>query len=187
MDILAHMLWTNYGARVGNKTLQKKKKPLVNLGWATFWGVFPDLFAFTMPFCIVIFNIIFNGQSVASVRNHHGLASGFDIASFLYQFSHSLVIWALVFILVWILSRRPRLVLLGWLLHILIDIPSHAASFYPTPFLFPISNYRFLHGVSWSNTWYMIINYSLLLLATLYFFFRKRKPQQSTSSEKLNQ
>jgi hypothetical protein len=93
MDILAHMLWTNYGARAVNKKLEKKKGPLISLGWA---------------------------------------------------------------------------------LHILIDIPSHAATFYPTPFLFPISNYRFTHGISWSNKWFMIINYSLLLLVSLYFFNRKK-------------
>lgn len=175
MDVLAHMLWTNYGARIGNKKLEKEKKPLIKLAWATFWGVFPDLFAFTIPFCIAIFNLIFKGQSLASLKDHHGLASGFDIASFLYQFSHSIVIWAVVFSVVWFLCKRPRLALLGWALHILIDIPSHAATFYPTPFLFPISDFRFTHGVPWSNMWYMIINYSLLLIASLYFFRGKKR------------
>jgi len=36
--------------------------------------------------------------------------------------------------------------------------------FYATPFLFPISEYRFPYGVSWGNTYYMIINYSALIL-----------------------
>lgn len=175
MDILAHMLWANYGARGLNKKLEKKKKRKISLKWVTFLGVFPDLFAFTIPFCIAIFGAIFKGQSLSAMRNHHALAGGFDIASFLYQFSHSLVIWALVFIVVWILSKRPRLELLGWLLHILIDIPSHAASSYPTPFLFPISDFRFLYGISWANKWYMIINYSLLLITSLYFFSGKKK------------
>lgn len=169
------MLWANYGARAGNTELKKKNKPLISLPWVTFWGVFPDLFAFTIPFCIAIFGAIFGGQSLSSMRNHHVLAGGFDIASFLYQYSHSIVIWGSVFIVVWILSKRPRLALLGWLLHILIDIPSHAGSFYPTPFLFPISDYRFMHGISWSNKWYMIINYSLLLIVTLYVFTRKKE------------
>ncbi len=175
MDILAHMLWANYGARAGNKQLEKKKKPLIKLPWVTFFGVFPDLFAFTIPFCIGIFNLIFKGQGMDHLGSHHGLAGGFDLARFLYQFSHSIVIWAVVFCLVWYLSKRPRLELLGWALHILIDIPSHAASFYPTPFLFPVSEYKFLHGVSWGNTTYMIINYSLLLIVTLYFFNKKKK------------
>ncbi len=166
MDILAHMLWANYGARAGNKKLEKKKKPLINLTWVTFWGVFPDLFAFGIPMILAIPTIITNGFTL---DRHH-----FGISATLYQYSHSLVIWAVVFSIVWIISKRPRLELLGWALHILIDIPSHAASFYPTPFLFPISEYKFLHGVSWGNKWYMIINYSLLLLVSLYFFTRKK-------------
>ncbi len=174
MDILAHMLWANYGARVGNKKLEKKKKPLIKLGWVTFFGVFPDLFAFTIPFCIAIFNMLFNSQSLSSMRNHHVLAGGFDIASFLYQFSHSIVIWAVVFIVVWIIYKRPRFELLGWALHIAIDIFSHSAQFYPTPFLSPVSDFKFLYGISWSNIWYMIINYSLLLIVTLYFFKKKK-------------
>jgi hypothetical protein len=169
MDILAHMLWTNYGARAGNIKLEKKKKRTISLPWVTFWGVFPDLFAFGLPISF----LILKGIATLSFSFHR--PDMFGLPATLYQYSHSLVIWAAVFIIVWIVSKRPRLELLGWLLHILIDIPSHAASFYPTPFLFPISDYRFLHGVSWGNKWYMIINYSLLLIISLYFFARKKK------------
>lgn len=163
------MLWANYGARAGNKKLEKKKKPLINLGWVTFFGVLPDLFAFGIPMILAAPSIIANGLS----RNSHH----FGISSTLYQYSHSIVIWAIVFAIVWIIYKRPRLELLGWALHILIDIPSHAATFYPTPFLFPISDFKFLYGISWSNKWYMIINYSLLLIVTLYFLSKKRKPR----------
>ncbi len=164
MDILAHTLWTNAGARAANKFSQKKKKKLhIHPGWAAFWGVFPDFFAFTIPF-IIAFLTLFKGTSLTTLSNHHGLVAGLDIAQYLYQFSHSLVIWALVFLTVWFFSKRPRFELLGWALHILIDIPSHTIGFYPTPFLFPISEYRFPYGISWGNSWYMIINYSALAL-----------------------
>lgn len=163
MDVLAHTLWTNAGARAGNKLSQKKGgKFHVSVGWAAFFGVFPDLFAFTIPFVLAFYKVIFTGQSFSGLRDHHGLAGGFDIASYLYQYSHSLVVWAFVFCVVWYFSKRPRYELLGWALHILIDIPSHSINFYPTPFLFPLSDYRFPYGVSWSNQWYMIINYTAL-------------------------
>jgi hypothetical protein len=93
-----------------------------------------------------------------------GAEDGFNIAHTLYQYSHSLVIWAVVFLVVWAFYKRPRYELLGWALHILIDIPSHALSFYPTPFLFPISDYRFPYGIQWSNQVFMLINYSALLI-----------------------
>ncbi len=152
MDILAHTLWANAGARAGNKLAEKKGgKFRVNIGWTAFWGVFPDLFAFTIPFATALYQMTFGGTSFSAIRDHHGLVGGFDIATYLYQFSHSLVIWALVFVLVWVICKRPRYELLGWALHVLIDIPSHAIGFYPTPFLFPLSDYRFPYGVSWSN------------------------------------
>lgn len=163
MDILAHTLWTNYGARKANKLAEKKgKKFHVSVGWTAFFGVAPDFFAFTIPFLIGLYRTVFIGTPFWS--GHHATVAGFDIAAYLYQFSHSLVIFALIFILVWVICKRPRYELLGWALHILIDIPSHAPSFYPTPFLFPLSDFRFPFGIQWSNMWYMIINYSLLLL-----------------------
>lgn len=165
MDILAHTLWTNAAARGVNKLREKKGKPkILHVGWTAFWGVFPDLFAFTIPFTIVLFKIITGKMSVSSFGSHHIPVAGFDIAHYLYQYSHSLVIWAVVFLLVSLFSKRPRYELFGWALHILIDIPSHAINFYPTPFLFPISNYRFPYGISWGNTYYMIINYGALLV-----------------------
>lgn len=176
MDIFAHILWANAGARGANAIAERKgkKKFKISPFWTGFFGVAPDFFAFTIPFLMVIYNGIFGESSFSEFGRHHITnPSGFDLAAYLYQFSHSLVIFALVFILVWVISRRPRYELLGWLLHILIDIPSHSAGFYPTPFLFPISDYKFLYGVSWANIWYMIINYSLLAIIWIYILIKK--------------
>ena len=185
MDIFAHILWANAGARGANKIFAKKvyidkkngeeKRFSMSPVWTGFWGVFPDFFAFTIPFIIGIYNLLFNPSYEGGFGRHHIEVQGFDIAAFLYQYSHSVVVWAFVFLVVWFFSKRPRYELFGWLLHILIDIPSHVLAFYPTPFLFPISEYRFPYGIQWSNMWYMIINYSLLLIVTLYFFTRKKK------------
>ncbi len=180
MDIFAHTLWTNALARGANKVAEKKGKTFhLNVAWTAFWGVFPDLFAFTIPFTLRFF-YLFTGSLPASsflqrppINEENALSNGFNLAHNLYQYSHSLVIWAFVFMIVWIIFKRPRLELLGWALHILIDIPSHSLSFFPTPFLFPISDYRFPYGVSWSNTWYMIINYGALLLVWGRILFKK--------------
>lgn len=172
MDIFAHTLWAAAGARGLNA---KFKKRLFRVGWTAFFGVFPDLFAFGIPLILSIPNMIKNGVNIFA-HSHH------DLSPVLYQYSHSIVIWALVFILVWIIFKRPAFFLFGWALHILIDIPSHAGNFYPTPFLFPISDYKFLHGISWANKWYMIINYSALLVVFLgmliYEYKTKKKSKE---------
>jgi len=175
MDILAHTLWANAAARGANAIASKKEKRNFNINpaWTAFFGVAPDFFAFTAPFIIAIYQVIFLGSSFGGFSDHHREIAGFDIASYLYQFSHSLVIFVLVFILVWVISKRPRYELLGWLLHIFIDIPSHMLAFYATPFLFPISDYRFPYGIHWSNQWYMIVNYTLLLVVWGKIFLNK--------------
>jgi hypothetical protein len=174
MDILAHTLWTNAGARGANALAKKKNKKVhANVGWAAFWGVFPDFFAFTIPFVLIIFKIVTGQVSPASFGEHHVPVAGFDLAHYLYQYSHSLVIWAIVFLIVWAIAKRPRYELFGWALHILIDIPSHTLSFFPTPFLFPISNYHFPYGLQWSNRWYMLINYSALVIIWSVILYKK--------------
>lgn len=188
MDIFAHVLWANVGARGANAIADKKSEVSENLpgfvgktrrkfhmhpGWTAFFGVAPDFFAFTVPFILGVFSIISGKTSFSDFGPHHMRVGGFDLASYLYQFSHSLIIFILVFILVWILSKRPRWELLGWALHILIDIPSHSINFYPTPFLFPISEYRFPYGISWANHVFMIINYSVLAIIWGWILMRK--------------
>lgn len=182
MDIFAHTLWTNVGARGANALAEKNNKKFhINVGWAAFFGIFPDLFAFTIPFIIAFYQILFGDLTFSSFGEHHGAVAGFDIAHYLYQYSHSLVIWAGVFLVTWAISKRPRYELFGWALHILIDIPSHAINFFPTPFLFPLSNYRFPYGIPWSNMWYMIINYSALFFVWGGILLKKYKAKHSVN------
>jgi hypothetical protein len=172
MDILAHTLWVTAGAKKINKIREKKNLDKINLIRATFWGIFPDLFAFTIPFIILFWNII-KGQQPLNFIERHQISSGFDWVHYLYQYSHSLIIFVIIFLLIWLIIKKPPLPLLGWAFHILIDIPSHSLAFFPTPFLFPISTYVFPYGIAWSNAWFMIINYSALLIVWSKIIFEK--------------
>jgi hypothetical protein len=59
--------------------------------------------------------------------------------------------------------KEWALLLGGWPLHIIMDIPTHSREFFPTPFLWPISDVTF-NGISWATAWFMIANYSLLAI-----------------------
>ena len=146
MDIFAHGLWAAAGARTANRKAQRH----IHVLWAAFAGVAPDLFAFAPALA-------------AGIWERHALAADLTLAGQLYRISHSLVVFALVFGLVWLLVRRPVLELLGWPLHILIDIPTHSLRFFATPFLWPLSDYRF-DGISWANRWFMLANYTALAI-----------------------
>jgi hypothetical protein len=146
MDIFAHGLWTAAAARTANRKLPRP----IHIVWAGFAGVAPDLFAFAPALAVGLWE-------------RHVFAPNLPLAWQLYRISHSLIVFALVFGVVWLLARRPVLELLGWPLHILIDIPSHSLRFFATPFLWPLSDYRF-DGISWANRWFMLANYTALLI-----------------------
>jgi len=171
MDTLAHGLWATAAAKTANLKLARK----LRLRWAFWWGVFPDVFAFGPRFVLTAWYRSFTGAPVPW-HSHVPLVAGslplFLRSSELYRLSHSLVILAAVFALVWAIRLRPAWVLLAWGLHILIDIPTHSLRFYPTPFLWPLSSYRF-DGISWAQRWFMISNYSALGVVYLYFLLRR--------------
>lgn len=176
MDILAHGLWTAAAA----KALNKSSRQLLNIKWATFWGVFPDLAAFTPLFIWLFWKLIFGGRSffcfgeaacAASSRMLPPMALE-NLTKNLYKFSHSLIIFLAVFILAYLILRRPRWELGGWLLHILIDIPTHSTHFYPTPFLWPIASVRF-NGYSWAHPWFLGVNYLAIIIVYVIFWRKK--------------
>ena len=60
----------------------------------------------------------------------------------------------------------PPWEMFGWFIHILMDIPTHTGLLYPTLFLWPLSDW-YVDGNSWGTKWFMVINYSVLLIVFL--------------------
>lgn len=154
MDIVSHALW---GYAI---TLRKSKFLL-----AALFGALPDLFAFTIPF---IFNL-FNGGF-----DHHNIPVFGEYVNVLYSISHSLFIAILVFAIIYAIRKKVYIWMLGWPLHILIDIPTHSLEFFATPFLFPISDLRF-DGIPWSNPFIFFTNWTLIALFYTYLFRKELK------------
>lgn len=92
----------------------------------------------------------------------------------MYDLTHSLVTFTLVFGAVWWWRRRPFLPLAAWGLHILVDMPTHDSSFFPTPFLWPISDYT-VPGISWGQPMIFFPNLALLAAAYLWWWLSRRK------------
>lgn len=179
MDIFAHGLWVGAAARGLNKREVERRTCLrrccgrqVNVWAMTLWGVFPDLFAFAIPFVWLIVGVLSGNLELGKFgANHPPLAEPlgsstafiFHLTSVFYNVGHSMVVFALVFFVIWFFLRRPVWEMGGWLLHILIDVPTHTYAFYPTPVFWPIFDWKF-NGFSWATPWFMVLNYSLLLL-----------------------
>ncbi len=200
MDIIAHGLWTAAAYKRTNNLLEKRGEKTLSIPWAAFWGVFPDLFAFTLPWVFILFGIVTGSINPANIPGPSSQEPPtarafpsyiFRLASTLYNFSHSLVIFGIIFALVyagrrWIQSKSGALLhtqrggpipweMGGWLLHILIDIPTHSYAFFPTPVFWPLSQWKFTHGIAWSTRWFMVTNYSLLCVVYIYLYAKHRR------------
>lgn len=167
MDILSHGLWG--GIALGRASRRSF--------WTAFgFGVAPDLCSFGLVFA--------DGLLTHGLDFFNGLGHPPDPALIpayvhhLYNATHSLAVFAIVFGLVWLLRGQPMLALGAWGLHIVVDIFTHSEEFFPTPFLWPLSDAR-VNGVPWSDPRIFFSN--VLLLAALYgwFFYRRKKPARS--------
>lgn len=165
MDIISHGLW-------GSAAFGRSSRKLFL--WAFFFGIAPDLFSFG----------IFNLSVIL------GLSSGLDWSAgppdpslvpqyvhSLYNVTHSFVTFAVVFSITLGITRKMYWPLLAWPLHILMDIFTHSTRFFATPFLWPISEYRF-DGISWAHPYIFYPNWTLLIVAYLglaWYWHRKKK------------
>ena len=94
-----------------------------------------------------------------------------DLGIPLYPAAHSLLTFALVYGAAAIITRRRSRALLGWLLHILIDIPTHSFSYYATRFFWPVADFRF-DGIGWWTPWLLYSTYGGLLLTYALLWMR---------------
>lgn len=179
MDVFAHTLWTN--ALFHLKYNQQRRKRYL----AAFFGVVPDLIGFAPLFIYMIFSgRLFSGEQFPFAQTNWT----FSFAENAYNYTHSLVIFAVVTALVTLVLyiRRGREIsgvvfpwpMLGWGLHICIDFFTHP-DFYHTPIVFPLSDFRFTGGISWGHPVFMAINYSLLILAYIAIYIYQKKKYAS--------
>jgi hypothetical protein len=162
MDIISHGLWgaISFGRRNRRSF------------WLAFlFGVLPDLLSFG----------IFTVSSLVGITQIPNWRLGPPDPSTipiyvhrLYDVTHSFLGFAIIFIMLWFIFKRPVWESLSWLFHILLDIFTHSTQFFPTPFLWPFSSYR-LDGIPWSHAIIFIPNVILLLSLYLWYFIIRPK------------
>ncbi|MBI2658330.1 hypothetical protein HYX08_06590 [Candidatus Woesearchaeota archaeon] len=166
MDTLAHGLWSY--------AIFHKKRYV----WlAALFGVLPDILSFGILFMLNLVNGSF----------HNGWPTLDSLPGWLfsaYNFTHSLVMFIAVFALVYLISKKWLWPLAAWAIHILIDIPTHSFGFFPTPFLWPLSDYKF-DGISWGTPWFMLANYSALTAVFIIIAHSKAK-ERALSRKSIN-
>jgi hypothetical protein len=165
MEIVAHGLWAAAAAVTANRKTGKS----IRIGWTVWWAAFPDVLAFGLPAIIGIGLALTGNLDPAAGHGH--LIPRARLALPLYPAGHSLIVFLAVFGLVSILARRFVLEMLGWLMHILIDIGTHSLSYYATRFLWPVSDFR-VNGIAWWTPWFWAATY--VALAIVYIAMWKK-------------
>jgi len=158
MDIFSHGL---YGAvAVG----RRNKRDYIT---AFLFGIGPDLLSFGIFFIISLFSSSAVGKpDLESIPQYVFTA---------YNFTHSLIVFLVFFSILWFLGyKRLAKLSLAWPLHILVDIPTHDATFFPTPFLWPISDFS-INGISWGQPIIFIPNVIIIFGLYLYWYLRRRR------------
>ena len=74
---------------------------------------------------------------------------------------HSSPVAVLVGVVLWFVRRGAVMALLGWASHIVIDVFTHSADYFPVAVFYPFSD-RGFDGIAWTTPWFMALNYGSL-------------------------
>ena len=156
MDIFSHALWGFWIIR-----WRREAK------WGAFFGILPDILTF-LPLMVYL--------KLAHPELHYGkppLDVTPEIFFQIYSIMHSFVTWGIVFFAVWwFRGKQAFYPLYAWLLHICMDIPTHSGDYYPTKFLYPLTNF-YINGISWGR-WEIFLPDIVALLAVYGWYFYQR-------------
>lgn len=162
MDVFAHALW---GYVVfGRKRLSK----LVVL-----MSTMPDILSFGIHLVI----LVLSGGFVFGRPDAH-IIPGY--VTFMYNTTHSLFIAGLFGLFVYMKFRKYLVLIVAWMMHIVIDIFTHTEDFFPTHFLYPLSDFH-LSVVRWSNPWFMLANYFALTVVYSFMIVKHFKRKRISS------
>ena len=156
MDIVAHTLWAAAGA-----TVIHRRRPLTRS---------------TVLVTLVLAAL--RAYAVAVPGQEPGLPPLVGLLSHhLHCVMHSAPISGLVTLALWAVRRTLWLPLLGWWSHIVIDVFTHSADYYPVPVLYPFTQ-RGFDGLAWITPWFMALNYTALAAVAIWLLMGKKRPDR---------
>jgi hypothetical protein len=90
--------------------------------------------------------------------------------------AHSVLVLGLITLLSFWKFRWLLVPLIGWWLHVALDIPTHSREYYAVTVFYPISNWSF-DGLAWTHPGVLVANY--LALAVAYAWLFAMRPRDS--------
>ena len=177
MDILAHALWASTGVALARRRIPISRAAAV---LTITLAALPDILHL-----LPIFGWwIFSDGTLATLRAYALAVPGQEpflpplvelLSHHLHCIMHSAVVAGVVTIVVWAWRRSLCIALLGWWSHIVIDVFTHSAQYYPVAVLYPFSEQAF-DGIAWNTPWFMWLNYIALCIAGIWLLITRKNP-----------
>ena len=126
---------------------------------------------------------LFGDGTFAAIKTYATAAPGQEptlpplvtlLSHHLHCIMHSAIVAGAVTLLVWAIVRSVWIPMFGWWSHIVIDVFTHSASFYPVPVFYPITE-RAFDGLAWNTPWFMVVNYVALAVMVLWLLRTRRR------------
>ena len=178
MDIIAHGLWAGVGAGLMQRRWALSRRTVL---LTVAMAVLPDL----LQLLPIAAWALFSKEGVAALGGYIQALPQFEpvlpptvelLVFQLHCVMHSAVVAAAATMFLGVAMRSFWIPLLGWWLHIVIDVFSHSAEFYPSPVLYPIT-LRGFDGVAWNTPWFIVVNYAALACAGTWLVWSRRRRQ----------
>ena len=185
MDILTHALWAGASATLARRYLPITPAVVVStvvlallpdvfhllpiIGW---WVFADGSFNAVWAYAIAVPGQLPVLPEMVEIWSHH-----------LHCIAHSAIVAGVVTSLVWTVRRALWIPLLGWWSHILIDIFTHSADYFPSPVLYPITE-RGFDGLAWNTPWFMVVNYTVLAVTGLWLWHTRKKSVSANPDRK---
>ena len=174
MDIFAHALWAGAGVALAHR---RWTVPTHTLIATVVLAALPDVFHL-LP--IAGWWVFGNGSvqalwayAVAVPGQEPALPPLVELWSHhLHCVAHSAIVAGATTLVFWVIRRSLWIPLLGWWSHIIIDVFTHSADFYPSPVLYPITE-RGFDGLAWNTPWFMLLNYTALAATGIWLWRAK--------------
>lgn len=173
MDIVAHGLWT--GAAVLVLAPLRRLSPRLKCATVAL-AVLPDLVHMLPVTAWAVSTVSITEwwqYATATPGNEPPMPEWVQLwAHHLHCVLHSAVVAAGVTLAVALRWRVFWWPLFGWWLHIVIDVFTHSADFYPSPVFYPLTYWGF-DGIAWNQPTFLWINYLALAAVWAWLGWRR--------------
>lgn len=174
MDILAHGLWAGLGFAWAHRA---RPLPRRTMALTVALAVVPDV----VQMLPLVTSAVWSADGWTALKSYAVALPGHEplmspwlsaLTHHLHCVMHSALVAGGVTALLWLWIGRLWIPLLGWWSHIVIDVFTHSADFYPSPVFYPLTYWGF-DGLAWNTPWFMVVNY-LALAALAVVVWRRR-------------